>query len=462
MLVLGAKKPNQIKEFMGAILEPMSRCNNDGVGYTAINKDGEMFTERWLKNKEGLKGDPTDTREQGIKKDLGSLVEIEKKEEKEYTVQGEYKWSNVTSVIMHTRFATCGKGIDNVHPFVDNENVTSIAHNGVIRNDQEFKKLNSTCDSEVILTEYNKLGIGKDHTQITKLVDNLEGYWAVGATTLDANGKRIIDVFTSNAPPNSGALVVAYVKELDGYVLCSTGSTIDETIKNLKWEPVTTYSINPHVFTRFNAATGKKICQLSYEKNMVDFKVTGKGYGQTKNYSIGKTKNNRRSLPQTQGTKEATGSKSTGTGQDGNKSVDVLMCPAIGYVSSFYNGGNRKTNTQLFGKDTDVEGIGLSKNDKDALAHYEHSKMDNHPNNFSKLKQVDDFSNSLENFLEANTSSSDSKYPSKVLDADLTDEELDELDKLEKELTEKDKDIVSQLSTDMKYCFLNGMVKKEA
>lgn len=477
MIVLGSKKPQATRQFMEAILEPMSRQNSDGMGYTAIRKNGSMFTERWLNNNMGFKGDPTETEDGKVHQAFGDMVDVKPPSPDEYTLQGDINWSDVTTVMMHTRFATCDKGMANVHPFVDNVNETAIVHNGVIRNHKEFDKLNSTCDSETLLTQYMKLGIGKDPTKIIDLVNNLEGYWAVGATSLDSKGKRVIDIFTSNSQPTSGSLTVAYIKELEGYVLCSSSYTINEAISTLRWsKDYTCYDIVPHIFTRFDASTGEKILSTNYEKSMEILEVkNSKGYGQTKKHSISKKRMQQRgSLSEDK--KQDSGSQATtpsgnstlsngsgSYGKESSKGMGTLVYGTTGSVASFYNMGMDKADeTKSSSSKSNDNTTKLSQSELDALAHWEQSKMDNDPANFvtpHKAHTPSEFQMSLESFIEG-YEASDSKYPDDVMATQLSDKELDELDELAEKLDKEEQDILNGLPDDMRYVFLNSLDKE--
>lgn len=465
LIVLGAKKPKEVQAFMGAMLTPMSRGNSDGAGYTAIRKDGSIFTERWKDNKLALKGDPKGAIENKIKDQFGPLVDVTKVDA-EYSAQGNIMWGDVTSVIMHTRLATCDKTFANVHPFVDNDNLTAIAHNGVIRNHKDYKKLNSTCDSETVLTQYNKMEVGKTPSKAIEMIQDFEGYWAIGATTLDANGKRILDIFTSNTQPSSGSLCVAYIKELDGYVMASTATHIKEAITDLKWDKdFTTFDIQPHVFSRFDAVTGDRIQAIDFSKSMESEEVKKTNSYHTKTHSFSKKKKEqRRLLSQNSSTSTGNAGNSSGSSTSQHKSSGTIVCGCTGSTATFYD--TRQNQTVSRPDKSGKGGVkGLSQAEKDALAHYEQSKMDEHPANYTSsykknTKGSSDFQNSLSNFLDS-FGSSDSKYNSDVLDGELSDRELDELDQFEDKLDKYDAEILSALNPDMKYAFLQSM-KKEA
>tara|TARA_R110000803_G_scaffold79152_1_gene144641 strand:+ start:2697 stop:4070 length:1374 start_codon:yes stop_codon:yes gene_type:complete len=454
MVILGTKKPSQAKLFMDAILAPMSECGNShGVGYTAIKKDGSIFTERWLDNKIGLKGDPNipvKTEDSIMKKKFRDAISIKEPEVKDYSSQGELaSFGDVRSVIMHTRFATCDKTFDNVHPFVDNENVTSIAHNGVVDNDEEFDKLNSTCDSEVFLTEYNRLEIGKNPANVSDLVESIEGYWATVATTLDEVGHRVIDVFTSNTSPRSGSLVVTYIKELDGFVMCSTSDTIKTALKTLNWDlNVTMYEINNYVFNRFDGTTGVLIHQTSHADIMESFSVDGKSNkGHTRHYSSSKT---RRSLPKGEETKEQKQKAFDYGNWSGINHEDDINVRSNG-VGNFYSSDQCEkiisVKTMEVVKQSELSAIDRWEAQQAAVDKKEKTML----NKTCAYVNMD----SVSNFQDQHDTGTDGKYS--VLDAELTDVQLDQLDIFESKLNDREKELINCMSTDSKYLFLQGM-----
>ncbi len=277
MFIIGAKESGKIKPFMEKAKVHLSKANTDGLGYTAINKDGSMFTERWLDNDESL-GDMFTEDDKGMIEVLGEFLDADGSCSP-YTQQGQVDsdFKNVTSVMLHTRFATCSKGIDNVHPFVSNDNEVSIIHNGVISNHKEYDKLNSTCDSEVILTEYMKRDIKDDVTKIEQLANDLKGYWAIGTTAKDSDGVRFVDIHRSNA---SATLFALYVKQLRAIVFATRVEILVNTMEDMGWEQHNTiFEVNPFVALRFDATTGRVMQSHTWENKPTVTKQEAPVYG---------------------------------------------------------------------------------------------------------------------------------------------------------------------------------------
>ena len=263
MFIIGAKESDKIQPFMIKAKKHLSKGNTDGLGYTAIKGDGSIFTERWLDNDEALEEVFTED-DNTMVEELGDFLDADGSMFP-YTQQGQVDFSDVRTVMLHTRFATCGKGIDNVHPFVDDTGETAIVHNGVINNHLTFSKLNSTCDSEVLLTEYMRLGVSADVSKLEELSNSLKGYWAVGSTSKDQDGTRVLDIYRSNG---SATLFGLYVKQLGAMVFSTKVDIIIQTMKDMNWrQDNTIFEVNPYVATRFNGVTGKVMEVYKWENN---------------------------------------------------------------------------------------------------------------------------------------------------------------------------------------------------
>lgn len=291
LMVIGAKDSQKLLDFAKASVGPMSLGNTDGLGYTAIKSDGNIFTERWLTNNQAFKERKT-TNDREVEKYLKLIL---KDSLPEYSIQGDADWSSVSSLLLHTRYATSAKGFMNTHPFVDNDNKTSIIHNGVINNHLTFDKLNSTCDSEIILTEYMKRGLENNPTAIPELCADMSGYWAVGATSVNSKGKRIIDVFKDGAQ-----LSMTYVDQLGAVVFCTSSYTLADILKELKWEHNNTvYEVKNDVAVRFDAISGKVLKVQEYSAPSKSFPNYGNSFNTNKTPQTQRSSKSKKELQQT-------------------------------------------------------------------------------------------------------------------------------------------------------------------
>lgn len=211
------KNRKDVWAFMIALGEFMSSYNKDGLGYAAFDKSGNLFGEKWLRNHLAF----TDFSEE---KYLTPL-----KIERLYSFFGDKVLKQeAQAIIFHTRAATCGIGIENTHPFVnDKDKPTSvIIHNGMIANHDEHLKKYSTCDSEVLVHLYDKHKVNQNLDNIKQVTPQLLGWYTVLALAKNAEGKMIMDVFTDAPRLNS-----FYIEELETRVYSTSAQDIKAAAK---------------------------------------------------------------------------------------------------------------------------------------------------------------------------------------------------------------------------------------
>jgi len=198
MILKGIQNSQLALDFMKAVAPNMSVYNSDGIGYSAVNSKNKMFMEKWHNNKQFLDTDTV------IDNDTLKLLAPFKNRlpylSLNYTNYGEVTRDDLTTVTMHTRYATCGKTFENTHPFIEGD--TSLIHNGVIRNQEELNlNKNSTCDSENALQLYKNLNINLETSpdNVQDFIDQLKGYWAFAFLSPDANNRYMLDVVREGA-----------------------------------------------------------------------------------------------------------------------------------------------------------------------------------------------------------------------------------------------------------------------
>lgn len=199
LIMTGITEGLVAEEFMKRMSTPMSRMNPHGIGYTGVGPDGELFSERWLNNNHFFD-----------KKNIMTLEISEKLApylsrlpanslDVNYSTIGTVDFTNVKTVTMHTRFATCSKEFANTHPFIDQD--VSLIHNGSIRNaftthyskGLDVNKI-SSCDSEAALQTYLTQGVAHDSKKAKEWLNTLSGSWAFGVLSRNSEGNRVLDV----------------------------------------------------------------------------------------------------------------------------------------------------------------------------------------------------------------------------------------------------------------------------
>lgn len=244
-----SKITNQNREnvwvFMQLLGELMSQGNSDGLGYAAFDSKGHIFGEKWLFNKSAFR-------------DLSQIPNINAdKMSKIYSFFGNKVLKNdAQAIILHTRMATCGKGINNVHPFVnDEENPESaIIHNGVIFNEQEFKRKYSSCDSEVLAHLYHENGVPNELKALDKFANQLMGWYTVLALSKDKSGRMILDAFS-----DSGRLGSYYIKELDTRIFSTSPDDVHKVATGLGLTAVDLQRMSSDTAFRIDVLTGEEI-----------------------------------------------------------------------------------------------------------------------------------------------------------------------------------------------------------
>lgn len=236
--------------FMQLLGELMSEGNTDGLGYAAFDKQGNIFGEKWLINKMAFK-DLT----------LGKSFNMVKTD-RIYQNFGNVVRDEAQGIILHTRMATCERGIQNTHPFVDNIDKPTIAiiHNGMIWNDQMFKKKYSTCDSEVIAHLYKENEVPLDLTNLNKFTTKMNGWYTVLTLAKDANGTLVMDAFS-----DTGRLGSYYIRELGTRVYSTRADDVYKVAKELGMTPASKEEMNRNTAFRINVLTGEQITHTTFK-----------------------------------------------------------------------------------------------------------------------------------------------------------------------------------------------------
>ncbi len=231
--------------FMMLLAELISNGNDDGLGYAAFDKAGNVFGEKWLINKTAFK-------------DLTQIKNMNsEKISRIYSFFGDkVSRDEAQAIILHTRAATCGKGIKNTHPFVNDEDKPEIAiiHNGMIYNESIFPRKYSTCDSEVLAHLYED---NKVHSNLDKLNDftgKLMGWFTVLALSKDDKGKMIMDAFS-----DSGRLGSFFIKELNTRIYSTYAEDVAKIAKSLGLTAIDEEKIAADTAFRIDVLTGEQI-----------------------------------------------------------------------------------------------------------------------------------------------------------------------------------------------------------
>jgi Glutamine amidotransferase domain len=274
-MVAGIKpeKVPMVAKLAKHMAKAMSFIEDDGVGYAAITKDGQVYGEKWLNKDEAFivhETTPPDPILDAIVEIFGDSVEMDKKIStgESYSSFGERNGANIqntVAMILHARKSTVGsKTIKNVHPFVkcggaDEPSSTALIHNGSILNHDKLTKQMSDCDSEVILHEYLANQMYHNPWGVEQLAKTLVGQYTVGVLSSqlgDDGWVPYLDIFKSNKD-----LIGGYVPQLETFVFSTNKYTLEEGLKAAEMTLIKDFKFKDGYLHRINAITGLAIEQ---------------------------------------------------------------------------------------------------------------------------------------------------------------------------------------------------------
>lgn len=290
MIMKGIQDSKLATDFAKACAIPMTVGNRDGIGYSAVDGNNNLFMQRWHNNEHFMlseaKGLVTAKDEEELMPLIQQLKPFADKLSSVPTVKvnaetvGTVNLDDVRTITMHTRFATCGKEFMNTHPFVYEG--TSLIHNGVISNAYSLglNKI-STCDSENALQAYIQDGIALTTTEaetqakVQGFLNKLKGYWAFGILAKDSNGQYILDLVRESAQ-----LSWAAIPEIgENCIVFSTAvDTITEACKAVGIPTPKIHTLPECDYYRFNALTGEQIFNFEVQDSVLNKYY---GYGNT-------------------------------------------------------------------------------------------------------------------------------------------------------------------------------------
>ena len=256
LAVAGIKPADDSKlwTFVKAASAPMvSGMDRDGYGYAALTHAGDLYGEKW-----------TDVSHRFKKRDelspalkiyntaFGDAVAIPAG----YKLLGDAEGESETTaaIIAHSRQATCGRELANVHPFMRGK--TALVHNGIISNTDQHPKVVSSCDSESILSLYLSGNIAADPRALqTAVIDELQGSYAAFLLT-----PTCLDVFR-----NDGAvLYVARIAQLSAWAFATSPEIILAGAKAIHSGYGPVVAVKSGHFIRLNPMTGDVLSRQTF------------------------------------------------------------------------------------------------------------------------------------------------------------------------------------------------------
>lgn len=260
-LIAGIKPEVQDKavRLIKTMGDEMTPQNTDGIGYAAVDSEGNLFAERWLNNSDRFKTTLVKPKEHFFLSKFSKALTNNTAKAVTYTKYGEPDLNKAVAVTLHTRMATSGRGMENTHPFIDMD--TSLIHNGVINNTEDFKFSLSNCDSESILISYLREGVNIETSKMTEAAAALSGYYACGVFSRDANNKRIMDVFKGH----NDRLYWTFINELDTWTITTSGLDVRDACKKVGLTCGESYQMQDGVILRFDPVSGDLLSETDFK-----------------------------------------------------------------------------------------------------------------------------------------------------------------------------------------------------
>lgn len=210
LAIVEIESPKKAEEFARRSIPIVTKTDNHGLGIMRLGENG-VHVQRWLEP-------PTVVR----RKQSKALLKYDKALCHQKNEGGKIS-KGLYAIGVHGRFATCARTLENVHPFV--KGGTALMHNGIITNAHEFEQTVSTCDSEALLSQYNKHEVREDSDKLTAALTGVRGYQA--AIAFNDNG--VIDIWRDT----TASLYIAHVRGV-GVVIATTEEIITATAKRCK------------------------------------------------------------------------------------------------------------------------------------------------------------------------------------------------------------------------------------
>lgn len=197
------------EDFTRLAIPEITKTDNHGLGIMRLGERG-VHIQRWLEP-------PVIVRH----KKSSALLKYADAVKHQYNEAG-MRSKKLYSIAVHGRFATCARSLQNTHPFF-REGV-ALMHNGVITNSTKDNVV-STCDSEILLSQYLKSGMKSDHNKLTETLTDVKGYYAA----IVFNNDGTIDIWRDS----TASLFIAHVRGV-GVVIATTAEIITKTARKFR------------------------------------------------------------------------------------------------------------------------------------------------------------------------------------------------------------------------------------
>ncbi len=243
-----------------AITPTMTRMDDDGFGYAAVttqkDSDGReiMLAEKWLFPKDAwsnrLPGEFA-----GLEQALQGGLDSNTYRHYGFDLKEGGQRPAIKSLMLHSRYSTCGGGVENSHPFVvsDKEGPwAAFIHNGVVSK-EGLRFDQSTCDSEGILNSLVDEQVAWEPGNLQKALDKVHGYYAYGFLSLTVEDGWVMDVVKDGL----AQLSALYIHEIGAVVYATSSDQVESACKKLKWKRPRIAKMRSNTRVRYSVNTGE-------------------------------------------------------------------------------------------------------------------------------------------------------------------------------------------------------------
>jgi hypothetical protein len=257
VIIPAIKQPAKTAKFIETIAKEISVGNTDGLGYAAVTDKGDLYGERWLVNSTAFHNRIPDMYKMFSGLSTSNVSGDVPDNYNSFGVVGK-SLEDAKAITLHTRYATSSKGFQNTHPFVDGD--TSLIHNGIISNTEDFNFKLSSCDSEAILISYLKHDMNKDLSKAVDVAKDLTGYYVAALFSRDAAGNRVLDIMKGN----NESFNCVWVNELETYVFASSEKDIQSACKELGYTYLPAIKFKDGLAMRLCPFTGELLGSVEF------------------------------------------------------------------------------------------------------------------------------------------------------------------------------------------------------
>lgn len=255
--------------FAKAITPAMTRMDDDGFGYAAVtthvNTDGHeiMLSEKWLYPKDAWSNRlPGEFK--GLEAALQGGLDSNTYRHTGFFLGDGGQRPSIKAIMLHSRYSTCGGGVENSHPFVleDKEGpFAALVHNGVVARDG-LRFTQSSCDSEGILNALEDEHVFSEPGNLQKALDKVRGYYAYGNLALTLEDGWVMDIVKDS----TAQLSAVFVHEIGAVVYSTSAEQVESACKKLKWKRPRVAKMRSNTRVRYSVNTGA-VLMVDYFKS---------------------------------------------------------------------------------------------------------------------------------------------------------------------------------------------------